>query len=348
MLQLKLGVDDLVSLRFSCSPLQETVVSLWTWHFPAHYLIHEPLAKGTKRLLSPLDWPLLHTLVGPDGFLPDFLTPTPASPMPDIREELALVRSTAPQTVVDDIVAAANGREVPARLHGVHEDPGGLLEEIVEALWCYWNLALAPHWPRMSAIMEADVLYRAKQLADGGVEGLFKDFDPAIQWGGGSVFVDAPGVDMDVSGDGRGLVLTPSLFCNRAVTTVDFSLAPRILYPARGRGTLWCTQPVDPSEALSALLGRTRARLLTVLGDPTSTTELAKRLGLSPGAVSQHLGILRRSGLIRGSRMGHSVLYSRSPLGDSVFVMHAGTPSWPAESPGPETAGGPLLVPEAG
>src|SRR5262249_30877739 len=42
--------------------------------------------------------------------------------------------------------------------------------------------------------------------------------------------------------------------------------------------------------------GRGRAAVLSCLGLPMSTTELALRLGMSPPAVSQHLATLRRSG----------------------------------------------------
>lgn len=318
MLQLQLEVDDLASVRFACSPLQEAVISLWIWQNPVRYAIHQPLVRSSARLLHSFDWEILQALVGPGGFVPDFLTPHPAVPRPDIRDELAILRATDPETVQEGIASAANGQPIHPRLLGVHRDPHGLMEEITEALQAYWATVLAPHWPRMRSILEADVLHCGKRLADDGARGLFRDFAPGVAWEGGTLFLDEPGLDMDVPVDGRGLTFTPSLFCNRATTMIDSSLPPRICYPARGRGTAWSKENVDSSEALSELLGRTRAQLLTAIEEPASTTDLAQRLGLSPGAVSQHLRVLRRSGLVRGARSGHSVLYSRSPLGDRL------------------------------
>lgn len=318
MLQLQLDVDDLASLRFACSPLQETVVSLWIWQNPVRYAIHQPLVRSSGRLLREFDWPLLQALVGPAGFLPDFLTPHPTEPRPDIRDELALLRGTDPGTIVDDIVSAANGQAVHPLLRRAENDPRGLLQEIADALQHYWDLILAPHWPRMRSLLEADVLHCAKRLANDGVQGLFRDLDRGIAWVNGRLLIDEPGLQLDLPVQGRGLTFTPSLFCNRAVTLIDCTLPPRICYPARGRGTLWSEEGTDPSQALSDLLGRTRAQLLAVLADPTSTTELARRLRLSQSAVSQHLGVLLRSGLVRRARDGHSVLYSRTPLGDRL------------------------------
>jgi DNA-binding transcriptional ArsR family regulator len=76
---------------------------------------------------------------------------------------------------------------------------------------------------------------------------------------------------------------------------------------------------------LERLVGRTRATLLTALDSPRSTTELAGELGLTPGGVSQHLGVLRDAGLVCGRRVARSVLYLRSPEGDVLFEA-AGAP----------------------
>ncbi|MDJ0383488.1 helix-turn-helix domain-containing protein [Streptomyces sp. G-G2] len=68
------------------------------------------------------------------------------------------------------------------------------------------------------------------------------------------------------------------------------------------------------------MLGRTRARVIGLLAQPASTTELAQRLGAGPGTVSQHLGVLHRAGLVTRARHGHLVLYLRSPLGDQLLT----------------------------
>ena len=59
--------------------------------------------------------------------------------------------------------------------------------------------------------------------------------------------------------------------------------------------------------------------MLGGLDTPVGTTELARRLGLSPAGVSAHLRVLARSGLASTTREGRTVLYSRTPLGDALW-----------------------------
>lgn len=47
---------------------------------------------------------------------------------------------------------------------------------------------------------------------------------------------------------------------------------PMIAYPVRGIATLWETAPPPPPDALAALIGRTRASILTTPAQPASTT----------------------------------------------------------------------------
>jgi DNA-binding transcriptional ArsR family regulator len=74
----------------------------------------------------------------------------------------------------------------------------------------------------------------------------------------------------------------------------------------------------DDEDRLGSLLGRARAAILTMLSVPMSTTQLAHELEQSPGTVSQHLSILRGSGMVTSWRAGRSVLYRQTALGASV------------------------------
>ncbi|WP_341829922.1 helix-turn-helix domain-containing protein [Streptomyces hainanensis] len=64
-----------------------------------------------------------------------------------------------------------------------------------------------------------------------------------------------------------------------------------------------------------------RARLLLLVEEPLATVELARRLGVTPSAVSQHLRVLHANGLVSRDRAGRRVLYRRSGLGDRLTVV---------------------------
>jgi DNA-binding transcriptional ArsR family regulator len=87
---------------------------------------------------------------------------------------------------------------------------------------------------------------------------------------------------------------------------------PMLAYSARGIATLWESATPPAPHAIAGLLGRTRAALLAALDQPTSTTHLAQRLSLIPGAISQHLTVLNDCGLVAGTRIGRSVLYRQT------------------------------------
>jgi DNA-binding transcriptional ArsR family regulator len=66
------------------------------------------------------------------------------------------------------------------------------------------------------------------------------------------------------------------------------------------------------TEIFKALSAPTRLRLVKLLGEHEGAlcvNALARRLDVSQSAVSQHLRILRQTGLVRSERRGSSVHY---------------------------------------
>jgi len=118
----------------------------------------------------------------------------------------------------------------------------------------------------------------------------------------------------------KGLLFVPSVFVwPQVIAITDPAWQPTLIYPARGIGTLWDPGRATADSALGSLIGSGRAAILRRLDEPWSTTDLARALDISPGGVSQHLAALRDAGLVHGHRVGRSVLYMRSPLGDSLI-----------------------------
>jgi DNA-binding transcriptional ArsR family regulator len=316
MIEMRLRVADLAETSFAVSPLQETVFSLWVWRSPGRQAFHLPWRSASAAAWQRCDVEMLDALVSPRKWVPDFLTPRPQTPLTEFTTELAIVRSTPPRRVVDGLLVTYDGPPLPGVLTG---RPDAVLSRIVAALSGYWEACLEPWWPRIRAVLQADIIYRSRQLALGGARALFADLDSRVRWADGVLYVDLlPDRHHVIEIDGRGLPLVPSLFCRGAISYISADEPPLITYPARGRATVWEPADAATDAALAELLGLPRARLLTLLDRPASTTELAHRLAVSPSAVSQHLRVLRAAGLLAKARSGRSVLYLRSPLGDQL------------------------------
>lgn len=317
MIELDLDVEDLVGMRFAVSPLMETVMSLRIPLVPTYFVLQMPWWHRVRADVAGIDMAPLSALVGVRRWVPDFLTPRPEVPVPDFEAELEVVSRTPPEKVVADIVTAHAGRPVPDCLR--LDRPARLRDRLVELLRDYWAVALAPYWTRMRGVLEADMLYRARQFTRGGARLLFADLHPAVRWRAGVLRLDIAGIDYRVDVTGRGLCLMPCLFIRNTAPPISADEPPALAYPARGIATLWEAEPPRGGDALVALIGRRKAALLGCLDRPASTLDLAGRLGITPSAVSQHLSVLHDTGLVTRARVGRVVLYARSDLGDRLL-----------------------------
>jgi DNA-binding transcriptional ArsR family regulator len=334
MIRIQLDVEDLANTRFGISPLSEAVRSLRALSDPSQHTLHLPWLRAVRRHLEPGDRELLQSLVGasrtppdfrgsPSMALPDFLTPRPTRFNMRFEEELATVRATAPDTVRRDLLATHAPDPLPDPLrsakHSGRRTIRTILNAICDALHRYWESAIAPSWPDMRLVLEADTTYRARQLAVGGARLLFADVHPNVSWSDGVVSVAEMIGDHTVKAAGRGLLLMPSIFATKPVPPLDPGEPPALAYPSRGVGTLWAPPPQPDLTALVDLLGRTRALLLQMLDEPLATVEIARRLKVTPSAISQHLQVLHSTGLVTRARDRRQVLYRRSPVGNELI-----------------------------
>jgi len=173
-------------------------------------------------------------------------------------------------------------------------------------------------------VLDEDVAYRAGDLTRGGVAAMLAGMHPELSIHGDMLRIAKKryGLHQEEHLAGDGLLLVPSVFVwPNVVFAVDSARPSSLTYPARGIGNLWGGhgRGAADEEPLSALLGRSRAEILSALELPSCTTELAARLSQSPSAVSQHLSVLRRSGLVTSWRAGRRVLYLRTDLANSIM-----------------------------
>jgi DNA-binding transcriptional ArsR family regulator len=326
VLTLAFTARDLTHVRFAFSPLWEVVASVRVLKAPTDHPLHGPwVSQARERLTeSQLDWGMLSDLVPvPTRAIAGFVSPPPSTPLPDLELELLSLQATPPDLVRSVLDGLPGGR--PPGLDPLYAAPAGSLARLAGIIRRYWDLTLAPYWPRILTLLEGDVLYRAAALTHGGTSRLFADLDRRISWDGDMLRVVNEYVDRSVGLGGRGLLLVPSVFVwPRVFAKLDDPWQPVLRYPPRGVARLWERDGAEVSAALAAVLGRSRTLLLTELDTPASTTDLARRTGLSAGGVSQHLTALRAAGLVSAHRTGRFVLYARTSAAEALLTGAAG------------------------
>ncbi|MFJ8754570.1 DUF5937 family protein [Streptomyces sp. NPDC102441] len=322
--ELAFSTSDLAQVRFAVSPMWEVAPSFRLLTSAAAHPIHRPWADQVRPrvVAAGLHRGWLCELVPPTGgYVPDFLNPAPAGPAPTPAAERDAIRASPADRVRQDLdhLARHQGSLGP-RLRALHNDPQGLLVKVAEELETYWELVLAPYWARIRAVLDADILYRARLAAEHGAGHLLNDLHTSVSWGDNALRMSRRKQPLTRTTAGTGLLLIPSAFTGPGLRTRTTPPdPPQLAYPARGVGSLWTRRPVARTDTLSAVLGRSRTLLLTELEIPASTTQLAHRTGLSPAGVSQYLTALRSAGLVSTHRAGRSVLYARTAAAEALL-----------------------------
>lgn len=265
-----------------------------------------PRLNGEVRLLA--------ALIPPRGYFPDFLTPSQEGGEPyGIDAGIEALRDTPPRRIRTELALLAAERREVGRTPDGHAE---LLGRLIGALRGYHRAAIEPYWPHIQASVEADRAVRGRALLDGGAQELLASLPPMIRWRTPVLEADYP-VDRELHLGGRGLLLQPSYFCR--VTPVvyrDPQLPPVLVYPVtHSRAPVFA----EPGPWLGRLLGNTRSTILRAIGNGCTTSELARRAGVSLASASQHACVLREAGLIHTLRHGSSVLHTLTPLGGSLL-----------------------------
>lgn len=316
--RLHFGEDDFLRCRFAISPLWETQEVVRTLKRPDRHGYHAPWLRRVRSAAAGLDLTPLWLLMPRRGHSPDWLGPPPIGPAATFEEEIAAVRASDPRAAREDTeksLACTPGALESAHGRAWMRDPVRMVRELSDAVEEVWRTLVAPDWPRLRALLEADVAFHSRRLAEVGLGGLLPEISRRFGWDAGTLTVEHRG-EHERRLEGKGLVLMPSVFIwPDVVSTYDPPWQPTLAYPARGIGGLWAEPDDRTPDSLPRLLGRGRAAVLAALDEPATTTALAHRLGLAPSSVSAHLTVLRESGLLTARRYGHQVLYERTPLG---------------------------------
>ncbi|MGW4898765.1 hypothetical protein ACWEQL_42080 [Kitasatospora sp. NPDC004240] len=205
-------------------------------------------------------------------------------------------------------------------------------EELLTYLQNVHRAAVAPHWQRILPRLRAEQATHALRLAQHGTEAMLAGLPPEFRWKRPTLEIGRGALTGTVELRGRGLLLVPSAFCQTrpiAYTDPADEQVPVLLFipvirSVSDAAALLTTPRHGTDSALSALLGRTRARTLQAIGDgPCTTGGLAERISTSAPTASEQATVLRRAGLVTTVRQGSAVLHTLTPLGSALLNGHA-------------------------
>ncbi len=325
MLRIHFTGDDLARTRIASSPdpLWETVLS---WHMIRSRGTDPSLLHWKRQVLAGLRpgaptraevAPLL-AVNPPLGYFPDLLTPAEAEqgleagleailaqPKSRLRREIGKL-SEVHGGLDAETIDLAEGR-VPA------------LGRLGHALRRYHQHAIAPIADRIQVAFDADRAQRAQSFLKGGIAAVLTGLHHTAVFRDNVLEISDSLASKDIHLDGRGLRLVPSYFKEtrtRLMTLADPALPQVLVYPVDRSAGLVASAAREP---IAALLGRTRAALLELTETGGSTSQLAKRLGISPAAASQHLTIMREAGLIISVREANTMRHLTTALGRAIL-----------------------------
>ncbi|MEN1889689.1 winged helix-turn-helix domain-containing protein [Streptomyces mirabilis] len=320
MLRFEVSVEDLLRSRFALSPALDLCFLLRSLAGQGQRLPRAWAARllpAFERLRRESELNAALALQAPQSG-PNFVAPPPRGLSQTWADDLAMIRATPLEAARHEFATTATGPSArDPRVRAVL-DSADAVSRIAETMDQAWHELLAADWPQLRAICERDVVHRVGVIGEHGWAATIESLHPGVAWRAGGIEIGFfRGGTVRLAGDG--LLLIPSVFVGHIAAQVEDPWPRTLVYRARGTAALWGEQETVPRpDALTALVGRARARLLVALDAPASTSHLARSLAMAPGAVGDHLAILRGAGLLVRARSGRSVLYRRTPLGEAL------------------------------
>lgn len=320
-LRVHFTAEDLARVQVARGPdpMWEIMLSVHRLTNTANRAAFDPWRIQARARLRTLPRPQLRLIryLAPVGDFPDFLTPP--QPAPALAPGIEAVLATPKQQLRQDLAVLT---DPPSWARPLADADRTTLAALGSALHGYHRAALAPLWPRIQTLIDADRAVRARALLDQGVHGLLHSLRPTLTWSPPILEADYP-VDRDLHLTGRGLLLVPSVFCHRTpVTLIDAGLPPVLVYPVAQEPGWWAEDAHVLGDSLGRLLGTSRAVALQKIEDGCTTGELARRIGVTPPTASQHAAVLREANLIASSRHGNTVLHTLTPLGSALLAAN--------------------------
>lgn len=319
-MHLTLSAHDFGKVRFGMSALWQITLSLRVLQRSPVERPHRAWAERVRADADPRAVRLLSALAPDRAYFADVMTPSTAHADTSFGEELAAFRALPDEVLLRDLAALYRRGNASQRalLEPLLASPDRARGAIAEALEAYWLGAIAADWPRMCAILVADIDHRMRTLSREGLAGALRGLHPSVALEGDRLIVlGACEADADRVPD-AGVVFIPSVFGGSELHVLSRApFVPAVAYGARGSGALW-SEPSGRDDGLPAVLGGTRSRVLRAMRAPLSTAEAAALLGLSRSSANDQLRALEAGGLARRVRDGRTVRFVRTEVGERL------------------------------
>jgi DNA-binding transcriptional ArsR family regulator len=346
MIRIALPAHPEEHVALAVSPLLECVLSLHVLLGPKHHALHNEWVRR-MRALDPALRRELETL----GFvyrrqIPDLLSPRPDDVPETFEQELAHLRSLAPELLlagfsrplydhggagdavfrrpgVRDAMLqrafAEGGEQARAAALLLLDRPVEFAKRLADAIERYWREAFAADWDRIEPLLARSILEAGRLLAAVGIWPVLGRLpahcrvDAARQ----ELQIDLPHEHAVLVSPENPLVLSPSVFVwphLRVNCDPPWPLAIVYAAPALAREAEPRIPPAELLRILRAIADDTRLRVLKLIAErPRTTQELEPLVGLSRAGLSKSLQRLAEAGLIVPRRDGYYVVYSLAP-----------------------------------
>lgn len=342
-MSLRVQVPDSASGRatFTYSPVLEAILSISILLQPDHHPLHHEWVRETrKRLPSRMKQGLADFRFSHFGFIPAELVPPAGVDPPDFDSEMARIRalptvekslpilrnlvpaSDSEWDSLDDPATAERilerssnfGSRVVEMVRLGLEAPDELADTFLQFLTWYWELIFEPEWQQVEGKL-AETVADARSIR-GEVYPMLDALRPRIgvNRDAGELRIRSQETrELELSSDAE-IVFVPSAFLWPHVgVACDSPDRLALVYPAPFAA--YAATPVAPTDELvtllQALADPTRLQALRLIAEhPRSTQELARLIGISKSATSNHLRKLADCHVLETRRDGYYQLYS--------------------------------------
>ncbi|GAA2742343.1 DUF5937 family protein [Kitasatospora cinereorecta] len=322
MLTVTFGVPDLARTRFVVSPMDHVVTALAGSH-PWSGARRDRWWRRMRGRVPYAAAPLFDLVNTVRAGIPDFLVTHVPGSRRTLADELDALLAATPADLRQALPGHGAERGLPRIVVELREGDTRGLRRLAEGARAVFQTCLAPDWPDLQRHLQADIARRTHLAGEAGIGAVLAGLHPRTVWQEDGVLRCAvAGPDRSVDLDGRGLELRPNFFVQDGVDAVLVRRRPPVLLHPTSGGPVGRERPA--TDRLAELIGPARARALRAVGqEPCSTTELARRLGLTAPTASAHATALRTAGAITTQRQGRRVEHVVTHLGHVLLEGHA-------------------------